>query len=149
MSAPLVEVVITPKGRIYAEDKKQRPYTDRRTGRAMMGPRTDEPRQKAFKQEAALKMRQAMRAAGYAQPFSGPLRVVLTRRRPAPQKPCKECPDLRFDTQRPDWDNIAKLLNDAGTGELWEDDRLIVEGTVRKEHGAIWQVVISVWEAQP
>lgn len=146
MSKPLVEVLID--ARAYAECKKQRPYTDTRTGKAMMGPRTDEPRQKAFKLEAALAMRQAMRAAGYTVPFSCPLRVLITRRRPTPKGVTKECADLRYDTTRPDWDNVAKLLGDAGTGELWADDRLIVEGTVRKEFASDWQVLVTVWDAR-
>jgi Holliday junction resolvase RusA-like endonuclease len=147
MSEPLVYVVI--EERAYAENKKQRPYTDKQTGKAMMGPRTDEPRQKAFKVQAALEMRRAMRAAGYAKPLSGPLRVLITRRKPSPKAPTQETPDLLYDTSRPDWDNLAKLIGDAGTGELWEDDRMIVEGTVRKEHGATWQVLITVWDAIP
>jgi Holliday junction resolvase RusA-like endonuclease len=143
LSEPLVHVVIPL--RAYAEDKKQRPYTDRVTGKPQMGPRTDEPRQKAFKQAAAVFMRQAMTKHGHKRLLTGPLRVLITRRRPCPAKPGQECPDLRFDTSRPDWDNVGKLVGDAGTGVLWVDDRMIVEGTVRKEFGKEWALEITVW----
>jgi Holliday junction resolvase RusA-like endonuclease len=143
----LVEFVIP--GRTFVEAKKQRPYVDRNTGRAMMGPRTDEPNQKAWKQKAAVFMQQAMRKAGHTAPFDVPLRVLITRRKPAPKKPCKTVPDLRFDTSFGDWDNIGKLVGDSGSGIVWEDDRLIVEGTVRKEFGLEECLIVTVWEAMP
>lgn len=145
MSVLLVEIVVPM--RAYAEDKKQRPFVDKRTGQAKMGPRSDEPRPAAFKREAYARFQQAMRAAGHGAPFSCPLRVLITRYRPRPAAPGVECPDVQFDTFRPDWDNVGKLVGDAGTGVLWEDDKNIVEGTVKKEFADAWGLKITVWRA--
>jgi Holliday junction resolvase RusA-like endonuclease len=147
MSTPLVHVVIPL--RVYAEAKKQRPYTDRRTGQPKMGKRIDKPRQAEWKKAAAIYMKQAMRAAGYTEPFGCALRVMFTKRRPRPGKPGNEVPDLRFDTGRPDVDNFEKIAGDAGSGIIWEDDRFIVENHGRKEFGTEWELEITVWEALP
>lgn len=147
MATALVEFVIP--FRAVPERKRQRPYQDRTTGKMMQGPRTDEPRQKAWKEGAVPFMRQAMRKAGHTAPFDIPLRVLITRRRPTPKNPCKTVPDLRFDTATPDCDNFGKILGDAGNGVLWVDDRLIVENTQRKEFGETECLIVTVWAAKP
>lgn len=35
---------------------------------------------------------------------------------------------------KPDWENLAKLLGDAGTGILWADDAQIVEAHTYKKY---------------
>jgi Holliday junction resolvase RusA-like endonuclease len=147
VATALVEVVIP--FRAVPERKRQRPYADRVTGEAKYGPRTDEPRQKAWKEAAAAFMQQAMRKAGHEGPLACPMRVLITRRRPAPKKPSETVPDLRFDTSTPDYDNFSKIAGDAGNGILWADDRLIVEGTTRKEFGLEECLIVTVWEALP
>lgn len=41
----------------------------------------------------------------------------------------------KFPSSGGDWDNHGKTICDALNGVLWEDDRWIREGTVKKEYG--------------
>lgn len=47
-------------------------------------------------------------------------------------------------TSRPDWDNLAKVI-DAFNGVVWEDDAQIVEGFVKKSYASEASLVINVW----
>jgi Holliday junction resolvase RusA-like endonuclease len=73
-----------------------------------------------------------------APPLQGPLIVdvvaVFTlarshwrKREPVPSQPHESAPD---------WDNVGKIVGDAGNGVLWLDDRQIYRGTVEKRVGA-------------
>jgi Holliday junction resolvase RusA-like endonuclease len=146
VSTPLLYLRLA--GPPLPERKRQRPYVDPETGRAVQGKRTDEPRQAAWKKGAVPFAQIAMRKAGHGVPFTCPLRVMITCRRKSPEKPVKWVPDLRFDTDTPDLTNLVKLIEDAFNGIIWEDDRLIVEQVNRKEFGAKEEVLITVWEAQ-
>lgn len=47
-------------------------------------------------------------------------------------------------TGKPDWDNVGKLVADACTGLLWQDDSQVAQATVRKRYGAAPHVLLRV-----
>lgn len=51
-------------------------------------------------------------------------------------------------TTKPDWDNIAKVI-DALNKVVWADDAAVVDGTVRKFYGEKPELVIVVRALEP
>lgn len=49
-------------------------------------------------------------------------------------------------TVKPDWDNIGKLVADALNGIAYDDDKCIVEATVKKFYSDIPRTVVTVGE---
>lgn len=77
-------------------------------------------------------------AMGDRPPLEGPLRVVVVayfelakshhrKRTPVPE---------RWSENPKDWDNIGKIVSDAGNGILWLDDRQVADGRVQKIQAA-------------
>ena len=50
----------------------------------------------------------------------------------------------RLHPGKPDWDNVAKLVCDAGNGVLWKDDSQVVQATIAKRYGHAPQVTLRV-----
>lgn len=51
-------------------------------------------------------------------------------------------------TVKPDWDNIGKLAADALNGIAYDDDKSIVDATVRKFYSTEPRTVVIIQEAQ-
>lgn len=45
---------------------------------------------------------------------------------------------------KPDWDNIGKKYSDMSNSNLWLDDRLVIEGTVKKRYSVLPRVEIRI-----
>lgn len=45
---------------------------------------------------------------------------------------------------KPDWDNIGKKYSDMSNSNLWIDDRLVIEGTVKKYYSVLPRVEIKI-----
>lgn len=45
---------------------------------------------------------------------------------------------------KPDWDNIGKKYSDMSNSNLWLDDRLVIEGTVKKFYSVLPRVEIRI-----
>jgi len=75
--------------------------------------------------DAEKAIRDAWQARFSGPPLQGPLTVMMTFviLRPKSRKPLKE----RFHTQKPDADNLAKLVCDALNGVVWVDDSQICD----------------------
>jgi len=145
---PLVRIWVP--GHTCTERKRQRPYNDPLTGKAKMGPRTDEADRVAWKMKAAPMGRQAMRRAGYKAPFACPLRVLIIRCRPQPKSwPSTDRAQLwpEWDCVKPDATNFQKLAEDALNGIVWDDDGQIVGCGTEKEFGAEEGIEVIVWDA--
>lgn len=139
----LVEIVINLPP--LAECKHQRTYTDRVTGKTRMGPRTDDPRQAAWKRGVYPIAVAAMRRWGHSQALTGPLAVEISCRSLPPKRPGKTVPDLDWDTGVPDVTNYVKLVEDALNGVVWEDDRQIVRAYNAKDFAAEECVIVRVY----
>ena len=91
----------------------------------------------------------AMKRAGLKEPFDCALCVKVVAVFPIPkswslkkQKAAKE--GVVRPTTKPDWDNIAKLV-DGVNGVVWRDDSQIVSGSVEKVYGASPELRVEVW----
>lgn len=93
----------------------------------------DPERSRSWKGAAAVFMLQARNAAGLHAPMDGPLSVTIDAYWPRPKSLPKRMGHERLPRpSRPDVDNIAKAVMDAGNGVLWADDGQVVELTIRK-----------------
>ena len=127
------------------ERKRQRMFTSK-SGRTVVGARTDEPDRQDFKARLAFFTRQAIPA-----PLCGPVVLELQVTRPCPKSMPKRAtaknPWPWADIKRPDADNYVKICCDAMTGIAWNDDAQIIDLRVTKafgEHG----VTVTITEAQ-
>jgi Holliday junction resolvase RusA-like endonuclease len=96
---------------------------------------------------------QAMKAAGFSQPFDCPLRVRVTSIFPIPQswsakKQVEAENGLIRPVIKPDWENLAKTL-DGVNGVVWRDDALIIDGAIRKFFGRSPMLHVEVWRWSP
>ena len=72
-------------------------------------------------------------ALGSAEPFAGPLAVIVTAylRQPASIPKCRRA--VALPVKRPDLDNYVKCLLD-GCSPLWGDDSQVVDLVARKRY---------------
>jgi len=57
---------------------------------------------------------------------------------------CYKAKKHGWKTTRPDFDNLAKLVADAGNGILWEDDNQIAHCEIMKVHSDKDQILMKV-----
>lgn len=96
--------------------------------------------------EAEARIAAIARAQGVA-PLDGPLRVVVVASfEPAPSWSAKRRTEAlgKPHTQRPDADNIGKLIADALNGIAWADDAQIADLRVIKRWAALASVLVTV-----
>lgn len=119
----VVELAGEPKG-------KGRPRFSRKSGHAYTpGPTRT--------YESALRLA-AERVMDGAPPLEGALSVNVFAFMPIPaswsqKKRAAAALNLTRPTSRPDWENIAKML-DAFNEIVWRDDKQVVEGTISKQY---------------
>ena len=92
---------------------------------------------------------QAMRRAGFKQPFSVPLRIQFVGAYGVPKSWSKKAIiNAKWKTSRPDIDNMVKGCMDAMTGIIYEDDAQVCELFVRKTYSPIpgMTIVVSALE---
>lgn len=105
------------------------------------------PDQKTEAYEGALRLAAGLEMRGRAQ-LTGPLEVRIFAMLPIPASWSKR---KRLDaiegrlrpTTKPDWDNIAKVI-DALNTIVWADDASVVDGLVRKFYSETPELVIQV-----
>jgi Holliday junction resolvase RusA-like endonuclease len=117
----IIELLGEPRG-------KGRPRFVRRTGHAYTPQRT-------ASYEAMLRHEAALAMAGRA-PLEGPLLVQVAAHFeiPASWSAKKRAAALAGEirpTKRPDWENVAKML-DAFNAVVWRDDAQVVSGLIEK-----------------
>lgn len=133
MNDPLVEFVIAgdpvPKGR------------PRISGGRAVTPEATRLAEIAFR--AATKT--ALRGAEHLLPLAGAveLEVVFTLV-PTAKKPKAEQAPGRWHTQKPDVDNLLKLVCDALNGLVWNDDAQVARVTVLKRWGTAASTAVKV-----
>jgi len=101
-------------------------------------PRAFDPaKSRSWKGAAQVHMQAAMVAAGL-KPLDGPLRVSIVAIFSCPRSSYRkrEPRSRRWNYGRPDAENIAKAVLDAGNGTLYNDDAQVVELVVSKLIGA-------------
>lgn len=86
-------------------------------------------------------------------PLEGPLRVLATATFTPPAswsgaKKTRALAGVIRPTGKPDFDNIAKML-DALNKIVWVDDAQVVDGRALKVYGAQASLKIEVWEIAP
>lgn len=97
-----------------------------------------------WRARAAFFMKQAM-----AKPFEGPVRLAIDAIFALPKSlQRKKNPRIHRSpcTKKPDFDNIAKAVCDAGNGILFLDDSQVCDCRVRKFYGAQGEAPV-VWIA--
>lgn len=119
----VVELAGVPEG-------KGRPRFARKTGHAYTPAKT-----RSY--EGALRLAAQDAMAG-AIPLLGPVRVTVDAHFPVPQswsakKRAAALLGATRPTTRPDWENIAKML-DAFNEVVWRDDAQVVEGRITKRY---------------
>ena len=97
--------------------------------------------------EAMWQIRQAAIAAlGQAEPFTGPLAVIVTAYLRQPASIPKRDKLTALPTRRPDCDNFAKTVLD-GCSPLWRDDAQAVDLTIRKRYAVTgpprWDIAVE------
>ena len=110
------------------------------------------PDQKTEAYESALRLAAGAAMRGRAL-LTGPLEVRIFATMPIPASWSKR---KRLDaierrlrpTTKPDWDNIAKVI-DALNHVVWADDASVVDGLVRKFYGETPELVIQVTALEP
>lgn len=94
----------------------------------------DPPKSRAWKGGAQIHMQHAMEGRS---PLDGPLEVVVVGVWILPKTKERRVPVPRqWRPQRPDAENVAKAVLDAGNGVLWRDDAQVVRLIVEKWIGA-------------
>lgn len=119
----VIELVGEPRG-------KGRPRFVRATGHAFTPART-----RSYESALRLAAQDAMDGAA---PLDGPLRVSVEAHFPVPaswshKKRSAALLGVTRPTTRPDWENIAKML-DAFNEIVWRDDKQVVEGAISKHY---------------
>jgi len=82
-------------------------------------------------------------------PLEGPLTVSVTFFMPMPPswaKKKKEVMNSHPHTSKPDCDNLAKSVMDAGNGILWKDDAVIADLRVCKTWAKTGSILIEISE---
>jgi hypothetical protein len=94
----------------------------------------------------------ALRGSEHLLPLAGPLKldlVLVLAPMSSPAKPTKPKPHQapgKPHHQKPDLDNLLKLVCDALNGLVWHDDAQIAEVTVRKIWGTTGRTEVKVWQ---
>lgn len=119
---------------------KGRPRFVRRTGHAFTPAKTRS--YESMLQGAAI---EAMNGHSI---LDGPLNVKVEAHFPVPaswsqKKRAAALLGVTRPTTRPDWENIAKML-DAFNGVVWLDDKQIVEGSIVKRYSEAPRLVVTV-----
>jgi len=86
---------------------------------------------------------------GDAEPLQGALnvRIAIYRRMPKSWSRAKRRRlGMKMAVGRPDIDNVAKIVGDAGNGVLWRDDAQIAELTIRRLWAEEDSLVLNVIE---
>ena len=92
---------------------------------------------RSWKGAAQEHMERAMLAAGYYEPMRGPLEVTIVAVWALPKtKERKKPVPRRWRPQRPDCDQVAKLVLDMGNAVAWLDDAQVCRCTVETWTGA-------------
>jgi len=83
----------------------------------------------------------------FKEPLSGPVEIWVV----AKFVPPKSWPKYRkaeclgtYHTQKPDWDNIGKLISDALNGIAYQDDAQVCFAVVQKVWAEVAETVVSV-----
>jgi len=87
------------------------------------------------------RMLHARSRARWAGPYDGPLTVRVLASYPLTKKATAGQPF----TQRPDADNLLKMVLDAGNGMLWLDDSQVIECSAAKVYDHVPNTKIAVW----
>jgi Holliday junction resolvase RusA-like endonuclease len=90
----------------------------------------------------------ALEAMAGRLPLDGPLHVVVEAHFPVPAswsraKRSAALLGVTRPTTKPDWENIAKML-DAFNEVVWHDDRQVVVGTIAKHYSDRPRLVVKV-----
>lgn len=95
----------------------------------------DPPKSRNWKACAQEHMRAAM---GAAEPLQGPISLEIAATFTCPRSHWRKTAPLprRWHVGRPDADNVAKAVKDAGSGVLWIDDSQVARLVVIKAIGA-------------
>ncbi len=109
---------------------------------------------RSWKVAAQERMERALLEAGHAAPLEGPLQVVIVAVWALPRTKERKTRPLprQWRAQRPDADQIAKLVLDAANALLWRDDAQVSRLAVEKWIGAQGEppfVLIEVWQLEP
>lgn len=100
----------------------------------------DPPKSRSWKGMAQVHMREALDAAGVTSPLfaDGPLELHVLAVFTCPRSHWRKREPLQRQPKasRPDGENIAKAVQDAGTGILWLDDAQVARLVVEKIIGA-------------
>jgi len=85
--------------------------------------------------------------------FKGPLKIDITAYFPIPASISKKKREEMLSgkirpTKKPDWDNIGKIVTDALNHLAYDDDKQIVEATVKKFYSERPRVEISLEEIE-
>lgn len=115
-----------------------------KNGRPLVRVAPDNPRLPQWRQEVAYAARQVYDG----ELLEGPIVLDLIFDRPRPKghsgarglKPSAPA----HPTTRPDTLKLARAVEDALTGVLWQDDAQIVEHRLRKRYGAVFCVTVLV-----
>ena len=100
----------------------------------------DPGKSRSWKGMAQVHMREALAAAGAGSPLfaAGPVELLVVAVFTCPRSQWRKRDPLqrRPKATRPDGENIAKAVQDAGTGILWLDDAQVARLVVEKVYGA-------------
>ena len=127
----------------YAQPQPQgsmRKVRNRRTGEIILT--SDNRNLKPYREEVTRAARQALHAAGLAEPMAAkhvPVAItfVFTLRRPA------HCPKGRTEpVVKPDLSKLVRATEDAMTGFIYHDDAQIVQMVAEKHYGAVERVTV-------
>lgn len=103
----------------------------------------DPAKSRSWKGAAQVHMIQARARALVFAPLEGPLAVTVIATWARPKSQPKRNPPI-YRTSRPDADNVAKAVLDAGIAVLWADDSCVVRLVVEKRYGPESNVVVTV-----
>lgn len=107
----------------------------------------DPSKSRSWKGAAQVHMIQARSSALVFAPMEGPLVVTVLATWARPKSHPKRNPPT-WRTSRPDADNVAKAVLDAGIAVLWADDSSVVRLVVEKRYGPESSVVVTVEPVQ-
>jgi Holliday junction resolvase RusA-like endonuclease len=133
----MTEIVISLPG---APQGKGRPRFVRATGHAFTPAKT--------RSYESMLQGAAIEAMGGRDPIDGPIAVSVLACFPVPKSWSRRKQEQAFigelrPTSRPDWENIAKML-DAFNAVVWRDDAQVVEGNIVKRYSDFPRLEVRV-----
>jgi Holliday junction resolvase RusA-like endonuclease len=82
-----------------------------------------------------------------ARPLTGALKSCITLTYPLTKQQIKKGLTLVPKDTRPDYDNAAKIINDAiNKAGLWEDDCKVADGRIVKYYGIVTGIAVTIEE---